>query len=37
MTLEPDICADEFMSYLNGMDAFINEEVPSQQEEDVLD
>ena len=29
ITLESSIVADEYMSYLDGMDAFINEEVPS--------
>ena len=33
MTLQSSIVADEFMSDLDGMDAFINEEVPSQEEE----
>ena len=32
MALESSIGADEFMSDINGMDALINEEVPSQQE-----
>ena len=31
MTLESDIGVYEFMSDLDGMDAFINEEVPSQK------
>ena len=35
MTIESAIGADGFMSDLDGMDAFINEEVPSQEEEDV--
>ena len=30
MTLKYAIFEDEFMSYLDGMDAFINEEVTSQ-------
>ena len=30
MTLESDIGADEFMSNINDMDAFINKDVPSQ-------
>ena len=29
--LESEIGADEFMSDIDGMDAFINEEVPSQE------
>ena len=33
MTLESAIGADEFMSDLDGMNAFINEEVLSQQQE----
>ena len=36
MTLASDIGADEFISDLDGMDAFIKEEVPSQEEWDVL-
>ena len=32
MTLESAIGADEFMSDLYGLDAFIKEEVPSQEE-----
>ena len=35
MTLESAIGADEFMSYLDGIDAFINEEGLSQEEEVV--
>ena len=35
MTLESDIGTDEFMLDIDGMDAFINEEVTSQQEGDV--
>ena len=35
--LESDIGADYFLSYLFSMDEFINKEVPSQQEEDVLE
>ena len=35
MTLESAIGADEFISDIYGMDAFINEEVTSQEEEDV--
>ena len=35
MTLESTIGADEFMLYIDGMDAFVNKEVPSQEEEDV--
>ena len=35
MTLESTIGADEFMLDLDGMDAFINAEVPQQEEEDV--
>ena len=35
MTLESAIGADEFMSDLDIMDAFINKEVPSHEEEDV--
>ena len=35
MTLESAIGADEFMSDIDGMDAFINKEVHSQEEEDV--
>ena len=31
MALESEIGADEFMSDIDGMDAFINEEVPSQE------
>ena len=37
MTLEYDIGEDEFILDINGMDAFINDEVPSQEEEDVLE
>ena len=37
MTLEYDIGEDEFILGINGMDAFINDEVPSQEEEDVLE
>ena len=35
MILESAIGPDEFMSNIDGLDTFINEEVPSQQEEDV--
>ena len=35
MILEYDIGAYGFMSYIDGMDVLINEEVPSQEEEDV--
>ena len=35
MTLESAIGVDKSMSDLNGMDALINEESPSQKEEDV--
>ena len=35
MTLQSSIGKDEFMSDLDGMDAFINQEVPSHEEEDV--
>ena len=36
MKLQSAIGADEFMSYLYVMDTFINKEVLSQEEEDVL-
>ena len=35
MTLESAFFTDEFMLDLDGMDAFINEEVTSQEGEDV--
>ena len=35
MTLESSIGADEFMSDIDGMDASINEEVTSQEGEDI--
>ena len=37
MTLESAIGTYEFMSGIDGIYAFINEEFPSQEEEDVLD
>ena len=35
MTLESDIVTDEFVLDIDGMDALIKNEVPSQEEEDV--
>ena len=35
MKIESAIAADEFMSDLDGMGAFINKEVQSKEEEDV--
>ena len=35
MTLESTIGADKFMLDLDGMDSFINDEVLSQEEEDI--
>ena len=35
MTLESSIGADEFMSDIDDMDAFINKEILSQEEDDI--